>query len=329
LTPVLVVGLLAVLGGSIGAGRFLTQDPTPTPLPTSPPTMPALAIIATDAPAPTPPPTSTPTPKPTATPEPTPTPDPRFTGRVVCLDVGHGGSDRGFTRKETENAPAMEEAHYNLIFARAVRARLETLGFTVIMTRDADEDVNATGEDVNGDGQTYANTLGEGIDAAERARDIDELQARINVCNDANAELLVSMHMNGFNEDLSVAGYETWYNSSRPFSDLNLLFAELAHDALGEEFAAAGYNARARGVIDDSEANVLFAGDAFDSFVITGPEQPGQVVPSAMPGAIVEVLFLSNDRDAAFIASPAGRDAVVTAYVNAIMRYFERTPRAD
>jgi N-acetylmuramoyl-L-alanine amidase len=137
------------------------------------------------------------------------------------------------------------------------------------------------------------------------------------------------MHMNGFNEDLSVAGYETWYNSSRPFSDLNLLFAELAHDALGEEFAAAGYNARARGVIDDSEANVLFAGDAFDSFVITGPEQPGQVVPSAMPGAIVEVLFLSNDRDAAFIASPAGRDAVVTAYVNAIMRYFERTPRAD
>lgn len=325
LTPVLVIALLAVLGGSIGAGRFLAADPTPTAEPTVSPTPPELAAIVTEPPTETPTKEPTSTPQPTATPEFTPTPDPRFVGKIVCLDVGHGGSDRGFTREETEGAPAMEEAEYNLIFARAVRARLETLGFTVVMTRDSDVDVNAAGEDVNGDGETHANMRSKGFEAAERAKDLDELQARIDICNEAGADLLVSMHMNGFNEDLTVSGYETWFSSSRPFRTLNRLFATLAYDALGEEMAEAGYNARGRGVQDDQDADVIFSGDAFDSYVITGPAQPGKIVPSAMPGAIIEVLFLSNEQDAAFLASTAGRDAVVTAYVRAISGYFEQT----
>ena len=56
--------------------------------------------------------------------------------------------------------------------------------------------------------------------------------------------------------------------------------------------------------------------------MIIGPAQQGKIRPSAMPGAIVEVGFISNDADAAFMASSAGRNAIVTAYEQAIVRYF-------
>lgn len=320
-TKAAMVGLFAVLLGSVGAGRFLGADPSPTPIAAVAATPSELAAVFL-TPSPTPTETPTPTPTHTPTPSPTPTPNPRYIGKVVCLDPGHGGSDRGFTREANDVAPAMEEAYYNLAYARAVRSRLETLGFTVVMTRDDDVDVNAAGVDVNGDGKTYANLIDKDPVAAERAKDIDELQARINVCNDANADLLVSMHINGF-PDPAVQGYETWFSSARPFRNLNKLFAQLAFDELGQEMRAAGYNAHPRRVNDDADAHVEVATDAFDRYVITGPEQPGQIVPSAMPGAIVEVLFLSNDQDAAFLASVAGRNAIVTAYEKAIVRYFD------
>jgi N-acetylmuramoyl-L-alanine amidase len=316
-----MAALFAVLIGSIGAGRFLSSGETPIASPTPQEgTTQIAAVFLTPSSTPTSSPTATPTETPT--PAPTPTPDPRYIGKVVCLDPGHGGSDRGYTRTENETAPAMEEAFYNLAYARAVRFRLETLGFTVVMTRDSDIDVNASGADVNGDGKTYDNLLATNEQDAIRAKDLDELQARIDVCNDANADLLVSMHINGF-PDASAQGYETWYSSARPFSRLNKMFAQLAFDELGQEIESAGYNARPRQVNDDADAHVEVAGDAFDRYVITGPAQPGQIVPSAMPGAIVEVLFISNDQDAAFLASAVGRNAIVTAYEHAIVRYFD------
>jgi N-acetylmuramoyl-L-alanine amidase len=322
-TKAAVIGLFAVLLGSVGAGRFLGggATPTPTSTPTSEPTQLA-AVFLTPSPTPTLPPTETPTPEPSPTP--TATPNPAYVGKVVCLDPGHGGSDRGFQREDDGVAPAMEEAFYNLAYARAVRSRLQALGFTVVMTRDSDIDVNASGADVNGDGKTYANLIDKDKAAADRAKDIDELQARINVCNNSKADLLISMHINGFN-DPAANGYETWYSSARPFTAQSKHFAQLAFDALGQEMEAAGYNARARQVNDDATAHVEVAADAFDRYVITGPAQPGQIVPSAMPGAIVEVLFISNDQDAAFLSSAEGRNAIVTAYVDAISRYFDQT----
>lgn len=323
-TMVAVIGLFAVLIGSIGAGRLFTPDPTPTPTPTA--TMPAIAVVGTielltPTATSTVPPTSTPnvTPSPTAT----PTPDPRFIGKIVCLDPGHGGSDRGYRREADEIAPEMEEAFYNLAFAKSLRSRLENLGFTVVLTRDSDTDVNASGADVNGDGKTYANLVKTDPTAAKRAKDIDELQARINVCNDAKADLLISMHLNGFT-DPNVSGYETWYSSARPFSNLNKLFAQYAFEELGKEMVIAGYDARPRQVNDDADAHAEVSADAFDRYVITGPAQPGQIVPSAMPGSIVEVLFISNDQDAEFLSSPEGRQAIVDGLENAVVRYFEK-----
>ncbi|MGH2562019.1 MAG: N-acetylmuramoyl-L-alanine amidase family protein, partial [Thermomicrobiales bacterium] len=301
---------------TLGAGRFFGASGDPEPTPTT-----AAQVAITGSPTAA----LVPSPLPTAESGPTvtPTPNPRYAGKVVCLDPGHGGSDRGYEREENEIAPAMEEAHYNLAFARAVKARLEAHGFVVAMTRNDDVDVNAAGDDANGDGKTFANQRD--LPDKTRAGNIDELQARINVCNAAGADLLVSMHINGF-PDPSVRGFETWYSNRRTFSANNRFFASLAFEEMGQQMRRAGYDAVAREVNDDDDAHVEIGRDAFDTYLITGPAQEDRIVPSAMPGAIVEVLFISNHQDAAFLASNDGRNAVVTAYEQAVLRYFDTAP---
>ncbi len=304
---------------TLGSERFFGASGEPEPTATATASAARITIAGSPTAAFVPSPTPTAEAEPTAT----PTPNPHYVGKVVCLDPGHGGSDRGYEREENEIAPAMEEGHYNLAFARAVKARLEAHGFVVVLTRDDDVDVNAAGADVIGDGKTFANQRD--LQDKSRAGNIDELQARINVCNAADADLLVSMHINGF-PDPSVRGYETWYSNRRAFAANNRLFANLAFEELGRQMRRAGYDAIAREVNDDDDAYVEIGHDAFDTYLITGPAQEGQVVPSAMPGAIIEALFISNDQDAAFLGSNEGRNAVVTAYEQAILRYFDTAP---
>ena len=45
-----------------------------------------------------------------------------------------------------------------------------------------------------------------------------------------------------------------------------------------------------------------------------------------MPGAIIEGLFLSNEEDAAFVATDAAQEAIVSAYEQAIVDYFAEFP---
>jgi N-acetylmuramoyl-L-alanine amidase len=47
------------------------------------------------------------------------------------------------------------------------------------------------------------------------------------------------------------------------------------------------------------------------------------VVASEMPGAIIESLFISSHSDAAILATEDGITAIVDAYVNGIVAYFD------
>ena len=71
---------------------------------------------------------------------------------------------------------------------------MQQRGYKVIMTRETDTAVNVDGKDVNGDGRTAAHDP----PGSDHNETLDELQARINICNAANADLLVSMHINGY-----------------------------------------------------------------------------------------------------------------------------------
>ncbi|MGI8643942.1 MAG: N-acetylmuramoyl-L-alanine amidase family protein [Thermomicrobiales bacterium] len=245
---------------------------------------------------------------------------------VVCLDPGHGGQDRGFVRPGEASLPTMEEASMNLANALALASRLENHGVVVVMTRRDDSAVNANNDDINGDGQTFDTAMKDGqpVFEANKIGDLDELQARIDVCNRADADLLVSMHINGYDTRTQVRGYEAWYTGCREFGDRSERFASLAFAALGERLAAANLDSDPRGLKNDCIIDVDSSDDSLaHNMIVTGPEVPGKIDPSQMPGAIVESLFVSNIDDAHILASEVGQKAIVAAYEQAILTYFE------
>lgn len=224
---------------------------------------------------------------------------------IVCLDPGHGGTDMGNVRIENGQIALMEK-DFTLEHALKLADRLRTDGFDVVLTRETDTEVNPANEDVNGDGITAD------PDGPANSDQLDDLQARVNICNLASADLLVSIHYNGAENEF-LQGFEVWYNGDRPFSGRSEEFATLIHQALADGYAAAGYEANDRGI-------------GLEDHAVTGPERPGKLVPSNMPGAVVEGLFLSNEDDARFIESDVAADTLVGAYEQAIQQYFSIYP---
>jgi N-acetylmuramoyl-L-alanine amidase len=224
---------------------------------------------------------------------------------IVCIDPGHGGEDLGNVRVENGRI-VLQEKDFVLEHSLLLAQRLRNAGFEVVLTRETDTEVNPSNEDVNADGIVAP----EGGPA--RTDQLDDLQARVNICNLAAADLLVSVHYNGA-ENVFLSGYEVWFNDERPFSGRAETFATFMHEALGNAYANAGYEAVDRGI-------------GIEDHVVTGPERPDELIPSEMPGAVVEGLFLSNDEDAAFIQSDIAQETLVGAYEEAISRYFDVYP---
>src|SRR4051812_10061368 len=264
-----VIALL-IVAVKAGSQRFVAPPPTATPIPTS---TPVPTLIPTVTPSPQPAPTSTPRPAP-PTPTPVAVPVPgvddayaRDGRNIVCLDPGHGGADLGNVLVKGGKI-VLQEKDFTLEHALSLAERLRSEGFEVVLTRDKDTEVNPSNEDVNGDGIVAA-------DGGEAHSDqLDDLQARVNICNLASADLLVSMHYNGA-ENTALSGYEVWFNDQRPFSDRSEAFATMIHDALGAAYAEADFDAVDRGI-------------GIEDHAVTGPERPGKLVPSNMPGAVVE-----------------------------------------
>lgn len=244
---------------------------------------------------------------------------------LVCIDAGHGGWDTGRTRDANSRAPAILEKEVTLGMAWMLKERLEAVGYGVVMTRGSGLAVNTFNEDVNGDGQT--------LQDSQQAGDRDELQARINVCNEANADVMISLHLNGF-DDSSARGYEVLYTAApyREFGDRNADLATYVYRALDAAFRDSGFETEPRGTTPDdeldaethnygSERHLIMTGPAIENTDFT-------IEPTTMPGIIVEPVFITNDDDAAFIADPRNQQILVNAYANGIETYFEQYPEA-
>lgn len=277
-------------------------------------------------PSPTPELIQTPTPAPDEqTTAPTPPGAASDAEHLVCIDPGHGGWDYGWEREANSRAPAILEKEINLGMAWMLKERLEDRGIGVVMTRTSGLAANVFNEDVNGDGET--------IQDSDQAGDRDELQARIDVCNEAGADLLISLHLNGF-DNTAVRGYEVLYTNApyREFGDRNADLANYLYREIGAAYAEAGFDTDARGVIPDDRLDVeMHEFGSERHLIMTGPAIENAdytIEPSAMPGAIVEAVFISNDDDAAFIALPENQELVVEAYARGIVTYFEQYPEA-
>ena len=252
---------------------------------------------------------------------------------VVCLDVGHGGIDWGYTRTDPETGELVaKESDINLEIAKAIQGRLESQGVTVVLTRTDDNPVNLTGADVNGDGEMSVDGDGDGVlktPNEDQPNNLDELQARVNVCNDANADVMVSIHING-SDNTDLQGYEAWWAADREFSDKNEWLAGELVDQFGEQFADAGFDVPSRGAASDLDTDIPakdIPANAFDGYVVLAPDKPERdFIGTRMPGAVVEAMFLSNDADWAVLSDPNGMDAIVKAYVSSIDGFFTKFP---
>lgn len=248
---------------------------------------------------------------------------PANTEFVVCIDPGHGGWDYGRQRQQDNyDQPWFNESEVNLAMAFMLRDELESRGVGVIMTRETGTAVNVFGEDVNNDGRTILDGRQDG--------DRDELQARINICNAAGADILVSVHLNG-HDDTSARGYEVLYTGDREFGARNLDLATAIYRSIGSAYKTAGFETQARGVKDDKEdldAEMHEFGSE-QHLVLTGPavNNPDySIVPSNMPGVFIEPVFITNQADANFIVRPENQELLAKSYAEGIMNYFEKYP---
>jgi N-acetylmuramoyl-L-alanine amidase len=216
------------------------------------------------------------------------------------LDPGHGGPEVG-------SAPAddLVESRINLEIALLAAELLRDDGFQVVLTRGSHAPVSPA----------YTRS---GV----RAEVVQDLQARVDIANGANAELFLSIHNNGAG-DPSARGTEVWYNAARPFAERNLFLAEQLLEGTLRQLRAAGHSTVNRGVKDDANFRI-WNGRPFNLYVL-GPG-PGGRPATNMPGVLGESLFLTNPADAAALRTPRMREAIARGYRDAVLRYLEKYP---
>ncbi|MBR6619696.1 MAG: N-acetylmuramoyl-L-alanine amidase [Clostridia bacterium] len=105
-----------------------------------------------------------------------------ISGKVVMLDAGHGGSDPGAIGAVVVGSSNVHEATINLSIANKMKAKLEALGATVIMTRTSS-------------GQTIS------------------LDERVVKCRNANPDIFVAVHCDS-SESSSPSGTTAYYYKS-------------------------------------------------------------------------------------------------------------------
>jgi N-acetylmuramoyl-L-alanine amidase len=98
------------------------------------------------------------------------TPMPTFN---IILDAGHGGIDGGVISYSKNN----KESDVNLLFTECLESYFKSVNYNVVLTR----------------------TNNEGLyDLKAKNKKIDDMEKRIAIINNSNANLLISIHMNGF-----------------------------------------------------------------------------------------------------------------------------------
>lgn len=262
------------------------------------------ARIAT--PSATAPPAATTAPSPTIAPPP----------RTVVLDPGHGGGEVG------ASANGVVEKDSNLDMTRRAQRQLEARGIRAVLTRSGD--THATGYERDASLSGFR---------ATRA----DLQARVDLSNREGADLFVSIHSNG-STNTAESGVEVWFDPNRPFGDDNERLARILQQSVLDALLEYGYVARDRGTKDDSCFRVrsgrcrplYILGPARNDAGSAPPVVAGRApfeayAPRAtgMPGALVELLFISNAANAAALRDEGAREAMARGVAEGIMAFLD------
>lgn len=184
--------------------------------------------------------------------------------KIITIDPGHGGSDsgavgpNGYTEKEETFA-----------ISQKVASILNQSGAKVVMTRDSDVDVY-------------------GPNASAR----NELQARVDVGNNANSDIFVSIHCNAFVNPAANGTQTFYYGSSYQGQRLAQSIQEKMIEANG---------LRDRGI---STCNFYV------------------VKHSYMPAVLIETAFITNYDEEALLSDDEWQTTMAKAIAEGINEYF-------
>lgn len=231
--------------------------------------------------------------------------------RTVFIDAGHGGLDPGVVGTAAGGGQVLEK-DVTLVVAERLTVLLREKGYRVVMARTQDTSVLKLAA-------TDSNTGAITADAEHR-----DLLARVACANASGAAVLVSIHFDGF-VDPSVGGTETFYDNARTFSGASQVLASDLQSALVAQLGASD-----RGVWTDDKIaapTLTTSGDSYGHLIELGPASAGWVdVPSQMPGALVEPLFLTNPTEATEASDPTGQQHLAEAMEAGIVKYLSTSP---
>jgi N-acetylmuramoyl-L-alanine amidase len=227
-------------------------------------------------------------------------------GQTAFIDAGHGGLDPGVVGATKAGRQVLEK-DATLAVAVRLAALLRANGFAVVMSRTRDTTVMKL---------SAADSSYGAITSSAVHRD---LAARAACANAAGANVLVSIHFDGFS-DPSVGGTETFYDAARPFAAANHRLATNLQSALVASLAASD-----RGVWTDDQLGapaLTGSGQSYNHLIELGPQSAGWVDdPSQMPGALVEPLFITNPSEAQIASDPAGQEKIAEALAAGVLRF--------
>jgi N-acetylmuramoyl-L-alanine amidase len=221
-------------------------------------------------------------------------PPDRPAGRTIVLDPGHGGFEIGAAQN------GVVEKELNLDVALRLRDLLRADGHRVVLTRESDSQVNTAGRDLNGDGSVDVD---------------DDLQARVDVSNEADADVFVSIHANGGSPGMR--GVATYYCAACEGAARHRQLGRALHDAVLAEMRPRGAGQFGAGLFDEATL-----GKPYGHLFVTGPKTPRVARPNRAPAhALVEMLFISNVQDAALLRQGGVRDALAAGLRRGLQEY--------
>ncbi len=245
-------------------------------------------------------------------PEALPDPKPSARRRMVVVDAGHGGVDRGMSGP-IGTARKIYEKDITLAVARQLQTALESRGIGVLMTRTRD-------------------TL---IALGDRGR----------IANQAKGDLFVSVHVNAanlrWNDPGAARGYETYFLAEAKTEDERRVEA-MENEVIKFETTANAHRDDPLGfIIRDMAQNEHLRESARLATLVQqglGGIHPGPsrgvkqagfmvLVKAFMPAILVEIGFGTNAADAAYIADPDQQRrmaSVIAAAIEDFLTQYER-----
>jgi len=181
--------------------------------------------------------------------------------KIIVVDPGHGGSDTGAIGPNN-----VAEKNVTLAIARDLSKLLSAQGARVIMTRTSDRDV-----------------------AYDGASDCDELQARVDIANQAHADLFISIHADA--SVPSVNGTATYFYPGSNDSLANLVQSNMV-----------------------SQLKLYDRGFQPNDYYV--------LKYTNMPSILTEAAFISNSNEEKLLINPGFDKKVAVGIYNGIKKYF-------